>query len=386
MNKTLFVILDGAPDVGKKTPLSEANKPNIDWLASHSICGMWQAKLPKNYSLTNFSDIGTSQLLGCYEYPGRGYLEALGIGLKPEKNAIYLRANFATVKKLGSGYGIVDRRSGRDETGLDELAKEINKIKIEGATIKFYRGVGHRGILVVNGRDINWKITEADKGTSIDKIKALDRSAEKTADILNKYVDKVYEALSKHPVNKKRKLAANFISLRGISRCIEVDSFQKMFGLRAAAISGVGIVKGVARFLGIDVIDVKGATGHYHTNLQGKIEKTIEILNKYDFVILHINGADESAHDKNFSKKKEFIEMVDKIIFSEIVKLKNINVIFTADHITSSKTGMHMKGRVPFLIYRPNDDTYNKRSFSEHISNDFFTDNPMKKLLLEIRK
>lgn len=380
-----MVILDGAPDVGLKTPLAEAKKPYLDQLASHSYCGVWSARFPKNYSITNFSDIGTLQLLGCYDYPGRGYLEALGIGLTVDKNVIYLRANFATVKKNGNGYKIVDRRAGRDEKGLDELTKEINKIKIKGAKIKFYRSVGHRGILVLSGKELSWKITEADKGIGIEKIKALDKKAKKTADILNEFVEKCYQLLDKHNINKKRKYSANFLLLRGIGHHIDTKPFKQKFGLNAVSISGVGIVKGVSKFLGIKYIDVIGSTGHVNTNLAGKIDTVVKALRKNDFVVLHINGSDECAHDKDPKAKKEFIEKVDKIVFSKIIKLKHINIVVTSDHITSSKTGMHVKGNVPFLIYSPEEDIDIKRSFCEHMKKDFVTNNPMSKILLNIK-
>ncbi len=389
-----MVILDGAPDVGKKTALSDANKPYLDQLASHSYCGVWSARFPKNYSITNFSDIGTLQLLGCYDYPGRGYLEALGIGLKPDKNSVYLRVNFATVKLATNSfasqsqnkYKIVDRRAGRDETGLNELTKEINKIHIKGAKIKFYRGVGHRGILVLSGKGLSWKISEADRGNKIEKINPLDKRAKRTSDILNEYVEKCYQLLDKHNINNKRKLAANFLLLRGVGHHVDTKSFKQKFGFNAVSISGVGIVKGVSKFLGIKSVEVLGATGHINTDLNAKIDAAIKALRKYDFVVLHINGADECAHDKNSRAKKEFIEKVDRIVFSKIIKLKHINIVVTSDHITSSKTGMHVKGNVPFLIYNPEEDIDMKRIFSEHMKKDFVTDNPMNKILLKIHK
>lgn len=377
-----MVILDGAPDVGLLTPLSKAKKPHLDQLASHSYCGVWKAKLPKDYSITNFSDIGTLQLLGCYDYPGRGYLEALGIGLRPDKKAVYLRANFATVRKKESKYEIVDRRAGREETGLDQLAKEINKIKVKGANIKFYRGVGHRGILVIKGHNISWKISEADTGATVEKIKALDKSAKKTADILNEFVERCYGVLDKHQLNKRRKKKANYILLRGLGHYVDTKSFKQKFGLKGASVSGVGIVKGVSRYLGITSVDVKGATGHKNTDLDAKTDKAIELLRHNDFVVLHINGIDECAHDKDPKEKIKFIENVDKKVFSKVAKLKHINIIVTSDHITSSKTGMHCKGYVPFLIYNPEENIDNVRSFSEHMRKDFVTDNPMSKILL----
>ena len=302
MKKILLIILDGMADVGKKTPLMLANKPNIDWLASHSECGLWKPSVPKNYSLANFSEIGTLELLGCFQCPGRGYLEALGIGLKIDKKAVYFRTNFATVKKIAKrrknskklpsnfSYDIIDRRAGRDEKGLDELAKAINRIKIDGADIKFYRSSGHRGVLVIKqknsdnnysslknsynntqqaGYDNNTqqagydRISVSDLGESISYIKPLDGGSKKIADVLNKFMDKAHDVLSKHPINRKRKSAANFLLIRGAGHYLKIRSFKKTFGLRAAVVSDAKIIDGIARFLRLDLYHVNGADGGY---------------------------------------------------------------------------------------------------------------------------
>ena len=386
MKKILLIILDGAPDIGKRTPLSEAFKPNIDYLASHSTCGMWRALLPKNYSIANFSDVGNLQLLGYYKYPGRGYLEALGIDLKPDKKAVYLRANFSYVKKVKNGYKIIDRRAGRNEEGLDKLVKEINKINIKGASIKFYKGTGHRGVLVLKGKGLTYEVTESDKFSYASYVNPLNKKGGKTSRILNEFIDKSFELLNKHSVNKKRRIPANFLLLRGLGHYVSVKPFSKIFGMKGAMVSGVGILKGIGRFIGLDVSTVSGANGHVNTNLEGKLKKTLELLNRYDFVVFHINGADEAAHDRNPKKKKAFIELMDRKVFSEIIKLRNTIVIITSDHITSSKTGMHVKGFVPFLIYNPDDDIFSRRSFNEHTCNDFITDNPIKKIIIKIKR
>ena len=398
MKKILLIILDGMADVGKKTPLMLANKPNIDWLASHSECGLWKPSVPKNYSLANFSEIGTLELLGCFQCPGRGYLEALGIGLKIDKKAVYFRTNFATVKKIAKrrknskklpsnfSYDIIDRRAGRDEKGLDELAKAINRIKIDGTDIKFYRSSGHRGVLVLKSKnpDFSHNISDADIGKSIVYTKPLDKDSKRIADVLNEFMDKVYDVLSKHPINRKRKIAANFLLIRGAGHYLKPRLFKKTFGSKGAIISDTRIIDGIGRFWDMDVYHVKGADGGYDSNIVGQVDKAIHLLNNYEFVLLHVKGTDIASHDKNPRKKKDIIEKIDKEI-AKIIKLKHINIILTADHITSSKTGMHENGNVPFLLYNPDKHIYYQRKFSENNCRDFITKNPMK-LLMENMK
>jgi len=388
-NKILFTILDGAADIPDKngnTPLSIARKPYLDMLAKHSHYGLWQARIPSGYNIASATDLTTLQMLGCADYPGRGYLEALGIGLQPNPGSVCLRANFATVNEKRN---IIDRRAGRDEKGLDELASAVNELKIEDVKFSVYRSVGHRAVVVAEGKNLSAKISDSDLGGEIRRFMPLDgsKSAKKTADVLNNFAQKAYDILSRHPVNKKRKIPANFLLMRGAGMPMKTQPFHKHFGLRAASISAVGIIKGISRFLDIDVINVKGATGHLNTNLEEKLNETLSALIRYDLVILHINGADEAGHDKNFEAKKSFIERIDEIIFKEISTNRNLNIVVTSDHITNSKTGQHTPGPVPLIIYDTEEVAEGIESFNEkNCSEGFITDNPMEKVLVSLRR
>ena len=384
INKTLFIILDGAAEKGKSA-YSIARKPNLDFLAQHSVCGLWRGPIvPRGYNIKSLSDVATLELLGYswHENPGRGYLEALGIGLKPEKNAIYLRANFATVKN-GK---IVDRRAGRDEKGLDMLSKKLN-MKIDGVQIKFRRSVGHRGVLVLSGKGLSAAITDGDIGKkTIQKIYAKNPKGKKTAKILNEFLKKSNEVLGSSGINKKRKMPANYILIRGAGSVKKIESFKSKFFLSGCSISGVGIMSGISRYIGIDVLKVKGATGKLDTNLKAKIHAAINALEKYDFVILHINGLDICGHSKDFKGKARFLEKIDRDVFSQMLKLKHINIVIASDHETSSKSGEHMFGPVPILLYSPKGITNKIKIFDEvHCKKGFFADNPMRKMMMAFK-
>lgn len=354
MQPVVFVVLDGGADSGKITPLGKAKKPNIEKLLAESLCGLWRgAVAPKDYNPKSMSDVATLELLG-YSYkdnPGRGYLEALGIGMKADKNAIYLRGNFATAKRNSDGsVEILDRRAGRDDKGLDELAEKIS-MRIGDAVVECRHSVGHRCVIAVKGKGLGIDITDSDTKDGYSPTKGIRKKSEKTARILNEFSERSFEILSSDPINRKRKVPANFILLRGASKMKKVKSFKQKFGFRACAISGVGIIRGISKYLGIDFIEVDGATGHVKTNLRGKLKAAIKALKKYDFVFLHINGCDEAGHDKNFMLKKMFIEKVDKEVISKLSKINGITTVITSDHQTSVKSGSHVFGPVPFLMH-----------------------------------
>ena len=386
--KIIFIILDGLADKGEKTPLSEAKKPNLDYLASRGFCCLWQGAIaPKCYNPKSMSDVATLEILG-YSWkdnPGRGFIEALGIGIKPKRNAIYLRGNFATVEKHGDRFKILDRRAGRDESYLKELS-DLLKMKIEDVKISCYHTLGHRCVLELYGKGLDNNITDSDaEGEFAQKIKAISKKSEKTARILNIFSECAFEILSKSEFNKKRNKPANFILLRGAGKIKKVRKFKEKYNLKACAIAWHVVIKGISKYLGIDFIDVKGANASLTTNLEGKINAIKKAFYNYDFLLLHINGCDVAAHDKNFEAKKEFLEKIDNIIFGELRNMKKINLVVTSDHLTPVATGAHEFGSVPILFYsseRIFEDFEKRNEISKNFSesackNTYVVKNPM---------
>lgn len=352
--KFLLMILDGAGDVGDRTPLSLADKPNMDSLAKQGKCGLLDIKYGKNVN----SDFGYLNILGSYSketYPGRGYLEALGVGLKPDPDDICIRGNFATLDSHGN---ISDRRAGRDGAGLDELCETLDGMEINGVKFNVKKSAGHRVVIVMEGDKLSNRIMPNDPfktGVPLPQVLSIDGDAKGkfTASVLNKFSSRVHKSLSKHSVNKKRDVPANIILIRSIGRKKDVESFQDRFGLKACCIAGIPIAKGVARFLGMDIIEVEEASGMPDTNLKGKMDAAEKKLNEYDFVFVHINGTDILSHDGKPDEKRKMIEKIDKEM-GRFMNSKRLVFIITCDHRTASDPGYksyrHTHDPVPFLI------------------------------------
>jgi len=362
MMKILMLVLDGGGDVGERTPYQTAHKPHIDSLAAKGACGL----LDIGYKGTPQSDFGYLNILGFYSkdtYPGRGYLEALGLGMEDiRKSDVCIRGNFAT---LGANGNLLDRRAGRDESGLEELTQRIDGTEIDGVHFFIRKSAGHRVVIIMH--PLEEKITLSDKIDSNDpeaegvpvlqfRPKSADASAKFTASVLNKFVFRTGKSLSEDEINRERKFPANVLLLRGFGRKSEVGTFEKKYGMKACCIAGIPIIKGVAAFLGMDIITVPGATGYPDTNLGGKFERASEALETYDFVLLHINGTDILSHDAKREEKARFIEKIDKNLGDSFKKidLKNTLVIITSDHRTASdpsyKRYRHTSDPVPVLI------------------------------------
>ncbi len=378
MKKLLLVILDGGADKGRSA-FAAAKKPYLDLLASNSTCGLWRGAVSANKR--SLSGIATLEILGYSEKddPGRGYLEALGLDIKVPKDAICLRGNFSTIKD-GK---LIDRRAGRDHSGLDEMVFDLNKKipAVDGVKTKIYRLVGHRFVLVLFGKGLSPKISDSDVSNRIEKLKALEKNGEKTADILNEYVKKAADLLSAHPANKKRKIPANYILLRSPGSFQKSVPFRKKYGVTGCVISGVNIVLGVSRYIGFDILETPPA--ELETDLFVRARKAIDALDKYDIVVLHINGLDVYSHDKDFQGKVRYLEKIDAEVFSQLVKLRNVNIAVICDHITCTSTGEHEFGPVPFLIYdSQEEDDVSYHGFDEKAcQRSFLADNPMKKIM-----
>ena len=252
-----------------------------------------------------------------------------------------------------------DRRAGRDSSGLFEMSKDIKEMFVEGVKFNFYKSLGHRGVVGLNSVNVSSNVSDSDpevEGKEVLKIRPTknDDASVKTADALNKFSRNIYDILSKHPANKYRKLPANFLLLRDAGQYKYVKSFKDKYGLDTACVAASPVIKGIARSMDMHVENVSGATGDLKTDLRAKLLAALELLSNKDMVILHILGCDVCSHDKNPRLGAVFMEKIDREVFGRIMEYVNFDrtlVAVCSDHITSSKTGLHSPGNMPFLIY-----------------------------------
>jgi 2,3-bisphosphoglycerate-independent phosphoglycerate mutase len=355
--KYLLVVLDGGGDRGRNTPFQTAKKPNIDSLSAAGKNGLLDLGYKKHVN----SDVGYLTLLSCFskkDYPGRGYIEALGINIIPGKNDICIRGNFATLDSNGN---LKDRRAGREEKNLEEMAEKLDGMEIDGVTITIRKSTGHRFVLLMSGRGLSEKVRPNDPlktGVPLPRVSAKSPEGKLTASVLNKFVYRASKILSDDPLNDERGIPVNTLLIRNIGRRKDIESFQDRFGMKGCCIAGVNVAKGVARFLDMAVIEVKGATGGPDTNLSGKGKAVLDAIRKYDFVFLHINGTDILAHNRDRRGKANMIEDIDKEIgkILEKIDLEDTCVVVTCDHRTVSlprsqwKDYEHTRDPVPIVI------------------------------------
>ncbi len=367
--KAVLLIIDGLGDLPTpKTSLQAAKKPNLDRLAKMGCSGLMSTISP---FIVAGSDTSHLNLLG-YDpktyYGGRGPLEALGLGMDLRDGDVAFRANFATIKD-----GVVtDRRAGRIDTKTAaQLAKGLSMTLSNGIEAIFKSSVEHRGALILRGYGLSEKITPTDPHGSMEFVqsKALTASAQRTADAVNEFTEKAFQILSAAPENKGREKPANILLLRGAGMFKKVPTFTERFGIKGACVAGGALYKGVARFIGMDVIEVPGATSDAKTDLKGKAEATLKALETHDFVLMHVKGCDSAGHDGDFQAKKKMVERIDKeampILMKALAAGKITALIVSADHSTPCIRKAHSGHDVPVVVYGKNERVDLVKKFDE---------------------
>ncbi len=352
----ILLVYDGLgdrPSMNGKTPLQAANTPYMDEISEEGINGLMDVISP---GIVPGSDTAHLSILG-YDpykyYPGRGVFEALGADMELDKGDVAFRANFATVDEKMK---VIDRRAGRK--GSKELAETLNGLEIEGIKIFLKNTTEHRCAVVMKGENLSRYVSDVDTheaGGIVKECKPLKEGEDekKTATITNEFVRMSYEILNEHPVNEERRRRgeppANIILLRGAGSYEKVLSMKEKFGFSAACIAGASLYKGVAKYIGMDVIPVEGATGKADTNLNNKAETALHALEKHDFVFVHVKGTDNNGHDGDFEGKKEMISRIDKELVARI-KDADAYIAITADHSTPVSIKRHSSDPVPVVI------------------------------------
>jgi len=165
--------------------------------------------------------------------------------------------------------------------------------------------------------------------------------------------------LENHPVNVARRKAGkrpgNMIWFWGGGEKPSMPTFKEKYGLKAAVISAVDLVKGIGIYAGMQVINVKGATGMYDTNFEGKAAAASKALEMNDLVFVHVEAPDEAGHERDGAKKGKAIEDLDKRLLSKLLKdlREPYAIAILPDHPTPITVGTHTRDPVPFAIKSP---------------------------------
>ena len=358
MAKYAIIIPDGAADepleqLGGKTVIEAADTPNMDKISATGRQGMVRT-VPDD--MEPGSDVAQMSLLG-YDprryYTGRAPIEAVAMNINLAEDDWVFRCNLVTVVDGKMNDHSAGHISSQEAAGLIE---ELNQ-QLGDNSIKFYPGVSYRNLVVFKHMvfDVQTYPPHDWIGTPIEKI--LPRGM--GADFLNDLMARVQQLFADHDINKvRRDLGENQVSsiwLWGQGKKALMESFEKKFyGLKGVAITAVDLVRGLAKLIGFDLIEVPGATGFVDTNYQGKASAAIEALEKYDIVFVHVEAPDEAGHSGNLETKQKAIELIDRHIvgpiYDRISKFDDWRMLVLPDHPTPVSSMAHSGDPVPFAM------------------------------------
>jgi len=386
--KGILVIIDGVGDLphkllGDKTPLEVARIPNINFFATRGELGYMYPVRP---GFIPESDEAIVSIFGNELInSSRGQLEAKGAGIKTIRGDLALRVNFATID--GSGK-ILDRRAGRTlTTGESEnLAKALNKIKLP-CDFVFKSTVQHRAALVfrggfsdnITGNDLTYIQGKIRSKQEFNFCKPLDEdeNSQYSVNVVNEFLEKAFEILDKHPINKERMrqglLPANFLLVRGAGiEYPKLKQYKKWLSPSYMPLEiGFSMISGMhVESFQYPLLKKLDAYENLWDGLRKACKFNINVIKKnhkkFDYAYIHLKETDLPGHDNKPLEKKMMLEYIDKTFFNFLRKFvppKKIKLVVTGDHSTPCKLKNHSADPVPVLFY--NDSILKEKKFSE---------------------
>ncbi|RRD02932.1 cofactor-independent phosphoglycerate mutase [Prevotella sp. OH937_COT-195] len=376
--KYIIIVGDGMADhpverLGGKTPLQYADKPFMDIIARKGRTGRL-ITVPQG--LPPGSEVANTAILG-YDprevYEGRGPLEAAGTGYDMTTADMVLRCNIITVDN-----GRITSHNGEniDQKHASEIIRHLNE-RLAEDRVRLVEGMQYRHLLIIKGgnKHISCRPPHEHIGEKLEKILVTDE--DRRTDRHDFYID---EKGNKHERMTGRQTAELLNNIIYESQTIlkNFSRGKKKYGIwpwsggyrpnmptlssiypqikSGSVISAVDLVRGIGRHAGLDIVKVKGATGHADTNYEGKAESAINALKHRDLVFVHVEATDEVSHNGNLKMKLQAINDLDRRLIAPIYKHleqwnEHVTMTILPDHLTPVEMRIHVNEPVPFAIY-----------------------------------
>ena len=270
--RCILIILDGLGDRGQdcfdgKTPLYAGYTPHLDHLASLGMNGLYHTLMqgiPMSSETAHFIIFGYD----LSDFPGRGFIEAIGEGVEVKKNDVAILCHLSSVQRVDDNlilrYGCPDLSSEHAKI----LKGAIQSYESDGIRINLVHSKKIHGFLILNGK-VSSSITDSDpiyEGRPVMEVMPIKQEGAgtvsvKTAEALNRYLIWCHQKLSAHHMNKERTtsklLPINALVTQRAGGKRQLQPFRDKWGLRGLSISSGAIYWGLCEELGMDVVKVK---------------------------------------------------------------------------------------------------------------------------------
>jgi 2,3-bisphosphoglycerate-independent phosphoglycerate mutase len=369
-NKCILVLLDGLADrshqsLNWRTPLQAAQTPTMDRLAQEGACGYFHALTPGSplpSEAAHFFLMGYSP----DQFPGRGYLEALGHGLEMSPGDVALLASLAMVNPDADRLVLKERKPNLDDESAKDFFAAIEEFNSSQGSAHLRRTKGSSGILILRGQGLSRHITDSDPllpGRELLKPlpwaeKKDDLEARRTAGLLSAYLIHAHQILAQHPSNLAREdnglSQVNAVITQRAGQATALEQVGLRWGLKVLSLSSTPIYRGVFKAIGAtaELVPEDQDAG---LDLAQKLETALERLERFDFIHVHTKAPDEAAHTKDPAEKAKAIQRLDSGLDGLLKAVKtrdDLLVAVTGDHATPSSGGMvHSGENSPLLLH-----------------------------------
>ena len=251
---------------------------------------------------------------------------------------------------------MIDHSSSEISTEDAEILLEALKQGLAREGYAFYAGTSYRHLLVWSHGEVSELTPPHDILTKrVGDYLPEDR-------VLREMMEKSYEILSAHPLNKERRAKglhpANSAWFWGAGTRPALTSFEERTGKKGVMISAVDLLKGLAVGADMERILVEGANGGLHTNYEGKADAAADALltGGFDFAYVHVEAPDEMGHQGSTEDKIKAIEYLDGRVIGRITGRldqagEDYRIMVLPAHPTPIKVRTHTKDPVPYMIY-----------------------------------
>ncbi|MGI8983499.1 MAG: cofactor-independent phosphoglycerate mutase [Acidimicrobiales bacterium] len=349
--KYIVCVPDGAADeplaeLGGRTPLEAAELPTFAALARRAEVGR-AATIPEGYPPG--SDVGNMSILGydpALYHTGRAPIEATAMGLRLADDQVAYRCNLVTVGADGT---TVDFAGGHPSTEAAAEVVAALQAELGGAGIEFHAGVQYRHILVTPADWAEADCTPPHDLTAKPAVWPTGPAAPKLAELM--------DASRAVVARFAGRVDASQVWLWGQGRQPRLPSFADTYGVQAAMVSAVDLVRGLGALTGIRRVDVPGITGWYDTDYEAKRDACLDSLAAGDdLFLIHVEASDEAGHAGNVAEKVKALENWDRRILAPLVDALDMDdfrpwrLLLLPDHATPLALRTHTSDSVPYMM------------------------------------
>jgi 2,3-bisphosphoglycerate-independent phosphoglycerate mutase len=194
-------------------------------------------------------------------------------------------------------------------------------------------------VLRLRGEGLSERITETDPqrvGVAALAANPLDPGAEKTARVVNQFVEQARRLLAEEE-------RANMVLLRGFAQMPNLPPMGETYRLNPAGIAAYPMYRGLAMVAGMRIIP----TGH---GFADEVETLHQNYADHDFFFIHYKPADAAGEDGDFDAKVKRLEELDPFI-PRIRELNPDVFLVAGDHATPAVMAAHSWHPVPFMLH-----------------------------------